>query len=291
MSAKEKIPVMHEEYREMLAAYALGALEAAEARSLEDHLAGCSECSAEVAEWSKTASALALSTESVEPSPQLRARILESVRSIPQSPTESKASDGAEADGAPKTTSNVIQMPEASRTRWSAAQKFGAIAAALVITALSASLFIVWTRLNSLQQQYEREHTAVEVLAKQVAEEREVRELLTAPGAHMAQLSGTNMAQQASARLAFDPQTGRAMLFAYNLPPAPSGKAYQLWYIADLAHPVPGGVFTTDARGGAVLHDQVPMAGRNASVFAVTLEPQGGVSAPTGDKYLLSPIS
>jgi anti-sigma-K factor RskA len=115
--------------------------------------------------------------------------------------------------------------------------------------------------------------------------------MLTAPGAQMAQLSGTNVAQQASAKLAFDPQTGRAMLFAYNLPPAPAGKAYQLWYIADLAHPVPGGVFNTDARGGAVLRDQVPAAGRRASVFAVTLEPQGGTSAPTGDKYLLSPVS
>lgn len=81
------------------------------------------------------------------------------------------------------------------------------------------------------------------------------------------------------------------MLFAYNLPPAPAGKAYQLWFIADLKHPVPGAVFNTDQQGRAVMRDQVPEAGRNASVFAVTLEPAGGVSAPTGEKYLLSPLS
>jgi anti-sigma-K factor RskA len=275
----------------MLAAYALGALPAAEARALEEHLAACSECSAEVAEWHETASALALSAAPVEPSPQLRARILGSVRAVAQPSSESMASEQAAKDGEPKTASNIIQMPQAARLRWSTGQKFGAIAASVAILALSATLLVVWYRLNELQRQYEREHTAVEVLARQVSEEREIRELLTAPGAHMAQLAGTNVAQQASARLAFDPQTGRAMLFAYNLPPAPAGKAYQLWYIADLAHPVPGVVFNTDARGAAVLRDQVPAAGRGASVFAVTLEPQGGVSAPTGDKYLLSPIS
>jgi anti-sigma-K factor RskA len=276
----------------MLAAYALGALERAEARALEEHLDACDECSAEVAEWRETASALALSVDVVEPSPQLRASILESVRSIAQPSSESTASARAAKDGEPtKAAPNVIQMPQAARVRWSTVQKFGAIAASVAILALSASLFIVWNRLNQLQRQYEREHTAVEVLAKQVSEEREIRELLTAPGARMTQLSGTNVAQQSSAKLAFDPQTGRAMLFAYNLPPAPAGKAYQLWYIADLAHPVPGVVFNTDARGAAVMRDQVPAAGRAASVFAVTLEPQGGVSAPTGDKYLLSPIS
>jgi anti-sigma-K factor RskA len=273
----------------MLAAYALGALEAAEARSIEEHLASCDDCRAEVAEWRATASALALSTELVEPGAQLRSRILESVRSIPQPSSEQRASASAAKDGEPKRASNVIQMPQA--VRWSTGQKFGAIAASVAILALSASLLILWNRLNDLQRQYEREHTAVEVLAKQVSEEREIREMLTAPGAQMTRLSGTNAAQQASAKLAFDPQTGRAMLFAYNLPPAPAGKAYQLWYIADLAHPVPGGVFNTDARGGAVLRDQVPAEGRSASVFAVTLEPQGGTSAPTGDKYLLSPIS
>jgi anti-sigma-K factor RskA len=275
----------------MLAAYALGALEGAQARALAEHLETCSECSAEVARWSETASALALSTSAVEPSPQLRARILKSVRSIAQHADESPKTNDAATGEKPNPASNVIRMPQPRRATWSAGQKFAAIAAALIITALSASLFVLWSRFNELQRQYEREHTAVEVLAKQAAEERQARELLTAPGARTAQLAGTNVAVGANAKLAFDPQTGRAMLFAYNLPPAPPGKAYQLWYIADLAHPVPGGVFNTDARGVAVLHDEVPAAGRNASVFAVTLEPQGGVSAPTGDKYLLSPIS
>lgn len=283
----------HEEYRERLAAYALGALDGPEARTLEEHLAACRECGAEAARWLDTASTLALAAEHVEPPAELRAAILESVRTIAQSSGSSRTSPQAEAgsDGERKSGSNVIEMRPAAPRRWRTPVSFGAIAAAVAIISLTAALLVLWYRSNELQRRYEREHTAVEVLARQVAEEREARELLTAPQARLAQLAGTAVAREASARLAFDPQTGRAMLFAYNLPPAPPGKAYQLWYIEDLARPVPGGLFNADARGRAVLRDHVPEAGRKASVFAVTLEPQSGVSAPTGDKYLLSPVS
>ncbi len=283
----------HEEYKDMLAAYALGALEAAEARNLEEHLRTCRECPAEVAEWSDAAAALALSAHAVEPPVELRARILESVRTIPQNSVARKTAGGSEAvaDNARDAASNVIQMPLASRRSWSTPVWFGAIAASIAIIALAASLFVVWKRSNGLQDQMEREHRTAEALAKELSDEREMREMLTAPGVRMTELAGMGAAQSASAKLAVDPRTGRAMLFAYNLPPAPAGKAYQLWFIADLKNPVPGAVFNTDQRGGAVMRDQVPEAGRNASIFAVTLEPSGGVSAPTGDKYLLSPLS
>ena len=282
----------HEDYKEMLAAYALGALEAEERRALEEHLRTCADCAAEVAEWSDATASLALSAQAVEPPAELRARILESVHSIPQNSGEKITGGGqVKSDAAQQVASNVIQMPPDARRRLSAPAWFGAIAASIAIIALAASLFIVWKRLNRMQDQMARERAAAETLARELAAEREMREMLTAPGVRMTELAGMGSAQSASAKLAVDPQTGKAMLFAYNLPPAPTGKAYQLWYISDLKNPVPGGVFETDARGRAVLRDQVPEAGRSASVFAVTLEPAGGVRAPTGDKYLLSPLS
>ena len=40
--------------------------------------------------------------------------------------------------------------------------------------------------------------------------------------------------------------------------------------------------------GKAILSDQVPSAALNSAVFAITLEPEGGVKAPTGPIYLVS---
>lgn len=279
----------------MLAPFALGALDSTESRLLEEHLATCTDCRAEIEQWRDTASALAFSAEAVEPSAELRSRILETVRTIPQNSIHRETSRGTVAEdgqeGVKGAASNVIQMPLDTRRRWSAGLTFGALAASVAIIALSATLFVLWNRLDKLQQQYEREHTAVDALAKQLAEEREMREMLTAPGVRLTELSGLGPGQGSSARVALDPKTGRAMLFVYNLPPAPAGKAYQLWFISDIKHPVPGAVFQPDAQGRAVMRDQAPEAGRGASVFAVTLEPAGGVSAPTGTQYLLSPLS
>ncbi len=80
------------------------------------------------------------------------------------------------------------------------------------------------------------------------------------------------------------------MLFTEGLPPAPADKAYELWFIAN-GHPLPGKVFTVDKAGRATVSDQVPPEAREKAVFAVTLEPRKGASAPTGPIYLSSPAS
>jgi anti-sigma-K factor RskA len=126
----------------------------------------------------------------------------------------------------------------------------------------------------------------------ELARQLEKQAPFASPESQAAVLAGTNVAPRARAMLAFDRKTGRAMLIANDLPPAPAGKAYQLWFIAD-GHVMPGGVFTPDARGHAEVRDQMPAEGLKApsAIFAVTLEPAGGVTAPTGEKYLLSQTS
>jgi Anti-sigma-K factor rskA len=79
------------------------------------------------------------------------------------------------------------------------------------------------------------------------------------------------------------------VLLARGLPPAPAGKAYQLWLIAD-NKPLPGATFKSDAEGRARLSDQLP-AGVKSPTFAVTLEREGGETAPKGDMYLLGSSS
>lgn len=69
----------HEERRDELAAYLLGALEPGEAAAMEQHLAGCEECRTEL-EWLRPAAQLLPeAVERVEPPPQLRKRIMAEV--------------------------------------------------------------------------------------------------------------------------------------------------------------------------------------------------------------------
>ena len=109
--------------------------------------------------------------------------------------------------------------------------------------------------------------------------------MFTAPDTRVATLTGTEMAPRANAQLAYN-KSGRAMMIANELPAAPAGMDYQIWFIAD-GKPVPGGVFKPDAAGHVEMSAEIPSSARTASAFAITLEPQGGTLAPTGQKYLL----
>ncbi|HKP73649.1 MAG TPA: anti-sigma factor [Pyrinomonadaceae bacterium] len=286
----------HEDYKEMLAAAALDSLDGRERRALDAHLAECEECRAELSALTDAAASLAYTTVAVAPAPELRARILARVKSGSQQDGRgATANDAATTDGATNAVSNVTSL-DAYNVRRDMRKvtfsrptlMFGTLAASVAIAALVMSLALLWQRNNRLQAEVAQLSNTVSQTQQELARTREDRQLLAAPEAQTATLAGTKMAERAQARLTYDARTGRAMLMASDLPPAPAGKAYQLWFIAAGKPPMPGSVFTPDSSGHAELHDVVPPEGRRAAVFAVTLEPAGGVGAPTGEMYLKS---
>jgi anti-sigma-K factor RskA len=259
----------HEDYQEMLPVHALSALDLSDRAPLEAHLLTCAECRAELDSWHAATSLLAYAANPAEPSPQLRDRILENAR----------------AENAESAPANVIHLPQ--RVKRSSFPPPIAIAAALIFVALIVGVAILWQQNRTSKRELARLRSQIEESRKQLNEENEALDLFMASGTHMTELAGTKEAPGAHAMLAFDRQTGRAILMAKGLPSAPAGKAYQLWFMVG-TRPMPGKVFTTDAGGNAMSHDQVPAEALSSSVFAVTLEPQSGVPSPTGPMFLLS---
>jgi len=261
--------------------HALSALDESEARALEAHLQTCADCRPEMDHWRESAALLALEARPLEPAAQLRARILQDIERA--SGLEKKT----EILNANRTTaSNVSALPRVPRRAWTSVQTWGPISAALVFVALILFLAVLWQQNNTAKQELGRLSNQIHETELQLAREREAIAILTTPGARMAELSGTNIAPSAHAMLAYD-KSGRAILMAKGLPSAPFGKAYQLWFIAG-GQPVPGKLFTTNTAGEGTLSDQVPVEALSAAVFAITLEPERGVTAPTGAIYLRS---
>jgi anti-sigma-K factor RskA len=265
----------HEEYQELLAANALTALDAAEARALAAHLESCDECRAQSFAWDETSAMLAYDATPIEPSARVRENILAAVHLEAQSGVASKAQ-------AP----TVVPFERPAKARRSPFVSFAAIAATLVLLGLSISLFFAWKEKRTNDAEVARLYFEMQQTKAELQHEREVVSFITSPGAHMAELAGTNMAPGAHAMIAYD-KSGQAMLMARGLPAAPSGKAYQLWFIKD-GKKMPGRVFQTDFSGSGTLKDQMPAEAMNAAVFAITLEPENGVAAPTGAVYLVS---
>jgi anti-sigma-K factor RskA len=292
----------HEEYKELLAMEAAGALEAGERERLEAHLSSCEECRAEFRELSDAAASLAYTVAPVAPPRAMRARILQSVRAVDPSEAASRAVDPSEL----KRT-RAVDPSESKGTdlrgllrRFSLWQIIGArpslafgMAAALVaVAALGITTFALLNRNSALSREvaqlYDRlrdaqlETTGVRT---QLASARDLNDILASPDARVTQLAGKGEGARARATLAYERTTGRAVILTSGLPPAPAGKAYQLWLIAD-KKPLPGGTFKTDAQGHARMSDRLP-AGEANPTFAVTLEREGGVPAPEGEIYLI----
>ena len=297
----------HEDYTEMLALAALDTLDEGERHTSDAHLAECADCRAELNAWRDTAASLVYAASPVAAAaPELRMRILARIKTQAQEDASREPSNGAATPLASSTSSNVRSLDEFAKRRVVAREvtvsrrifMFGSLAASIAVAALLISLVLVWQRNNRLQGELARLANSVNQTGQQLAQTQQElartradRELLAGPEAQTATLAGTKMAERGRARLIFDERTGRALLAASDLPPVPAGKAYQLWFIAAGKPPIPGSVFTTDRSGHAEMHDTVPPAGRGAAIYAVTLEPASGVSAPTGEMYLKSSAS
>jgi len=247
--------MVHEDYKEMIPARALSALDAAEAHALNEHLENCAECRRELDEWEATAAALALGANATEPSPQVRERILDEVRKDLEVP-------------------KVVPFLSSPRNLWSSFGPLGAMAAVVLFTALLVGLAVLWRQNNEYRAE--------------LAKSREFVELVQTPGAMLTELKATDAGGSATAKIVYD-QTGRAILFASKLPRIPQGKAYQLWFIVGDKPPIPGKTFLPDSNGDGVSREHVPSQALVLATFAITVEPAVGSTTPTSPIYLSSP--
>ena len=153
---------------------------------------------------------------------------------------------------------------------------WAAVAALIVISVL------LGLKVQSLNQQVQREAelTATQAAANQHAQE--VLDVLTAPAAQRVLLTAAKTRPAPSARAVYLASKGALILQASNLEPLPANKTYELWVIpANGAAPVPAGLFRPDAAGSASLVlPQLPK-GIAAKAFGVTIEKASGAETPT----------
>ena len=293
----------HEEYKELLALEAAGALEAGERAPLEGHLSSCAECRTELREMSDAAAALVYTVAPIMPPAAMRARVLQSVRAVAPSEAASRAVDPSEFAARAVDPSEVKGSGLDLRgllKRFSVWQilgarpslAFGAAMALVAVAALGITTAALLNRNSALSREvaqlYDRlreSQTETTGVRTQLASLRDLNDVLASPDARVTQLAGKGEGARARATLAYERTTGRAVIVTAGLPPAPAGKTYQLWLIADNKK-MPGGTFKTDLEGRARMSDRLP-AGEGSPTFAVTLEREGGVPAPEGEIYLI----
>ena len=235
-------------------AYAVDALDDAERASFEQHLAGCADCRAEVAELSATAGSLASLTETTPP-PSLRASVLSGiaqVRPIPP-PTENVAVPADDEE--PDAGGTVVPIRRRPRTAW-----FAAAAAAAVI-AIGGLAWSPWSNDTGSQSPMDQVTAAADAMTVSTTKDG------------------------ATAEVAYSKQLAKAAISVTGMPPAPDGMTYQLWYVGQGGTATPAGLLGVDAGGSgqALLTGQATPTDK----VAMTVEPAGGSAQPTTDPLVV----
>jgi anti-sigma-K factor RskA len=277
----------HEEVRDALPLYVLDADDRETRRALLDHLAGCDDCRRVLQEYQQAADALAQSVPQIRPRPELRARTLAAI--VGQRPPQ--------ASPRPHLVTPPATTTRATRAGWA---PWLAAAAALVAAVATAGLLQTRAELADLRSTLAMWQARVADAEARVADaERNAQasqttlvtyrrqlDVMTADDLLLVSLSGLPPASAAQAK-AFVSRSQNAIIFtARDLPALPSARVYQLWAVA-AGQAISAGTFVPDARGRSQLVADVPALTTRPDALAVTVEPEGGVPAPTGPKYLL----
>jgi anti-sigma-K factor RskA len=276
-----------EEEQETAALYALGALCQHDSRAFEQHLLeGCSVCEAENRSFERVAEALG-SVESVDPPAYIRDLLTSRVQ------REQPGATSRTASVLPFETrrSAATQQPPDRKTDWNRVLSWAA--AALLVAAFGAGLLAWQADRRALQSQAREEmDTALEErnralidIHRQNSELQAVNQALTSPGARTISLSGQDVAPNASAKIYWEVASNRWVVTA-ELPPAPAGKVYQLWFVTK-DEKISAGLIKPDARGHGFAVVPVPASGAQLAAAAITLEPETGSPQPTMPIYVL----
>ncbi len=259
----------HDEFEAIAALDAIGAATAGEAAMLEQHLASCESCRRARDEFAEAATLLARDLDPVAPPPEVREHVVETI-------DEDEEEEEADALDAGRRFINPWWLATAATlflALWGW-REFGIRVARENVRTQQAQIDQLKTENALLKEQREK-------LASQM-------ESLAAPGTRTIALAGQQISPSASARVFLEPEKRRAIVFFQNLPSNPKDKSYQLWIIrADQPKPVSAGVFDVADNGNAnIVIENLPVA-TEMKALAVTLEPRGGVDAPTNTNFYL----
>jgi anti-sigma-K factor RskA len=190
-----------------------------------------------------------------------------------------------------------------SRTRsrgllgWGVAGASLAAVALLLILLVSRSYDIArrdrdLLALRSQLQQAQRELAVADKDAFDLRQELDSRTRLTrvllAPDMEVYKLAPLLPSFGATGLLTVSTSNRTAMLETAGLPIVPEGKVYEFWWIGSQRGPLKGGLFRAESGRETIVAVTAPPVGELIVASAITLEPAGGVSKPTGTMYLKS---
>lgn len=158
----------------------------------------------------------------------------------------------------------------------------GVAASFMLAAAFGALWYATRADLAATRENVARLEAMVKERDRQISLTSQEVSWLKDPRVQVALLKGLEGNATARAKLLWNPGTKQGILWVSGLPPLPLEKSYELWaFVGD--QPVPAGTFDAKGDGATVIPISRQESFDDRPVkFAVSVEPKGGVPAPTG---------
>lgn len=225
-------------------------------------------CDALEAELDATEQGVPEELVALAPPPRLKERVLSSIR--------------GEGRGEPVVAPLRASAPIPDRGLMTMIWALGVAASFMLAMAFGALWYATRADLGATRVNVAQLEALLHDKTRELSEREGELAWLKDPRVQVALLKGLEGNPTAKASLLWNPGSRQGILWVSGLPPLPLEKSYELWaFVGD--QPVPAGTF--DARNDATT--VIPISkqetlGEAPVKFAVSVEPKGGVSSPTG---------
>jgi anti-sigma-K factor RskA len=251
---------------------AVGAMPEEECAALRAHAEGCAECAAKLAEERGRAALLAMTAEPEKPAATIKAELFARLR--------------AERE---KEEHQRWEVKETARDRGAVSAARGVwwnwvlapVAAALLIAAA-----VEWREGRRLEAELGGANQRLAEMVKERQRTEMMLDVLAAQDTVSVKMAGMPEPEKASGLVQYNARKGMVMYTAV-LPPLPADKIYQMWLVPATGAPMSAGIFAPRERGARQMWMAEVPVNTQAKLFAVTIEPAGGVPQPTGPKVLV----
>ncbi|MBP2414234.1 anti-sigma-K factor RskA [Arthrobacter stackebrandtii] len=265
---------MEQQLHLLTGAYALNAVTDAEQTAFERHALTDAQTLEEVRSLSETAALLAYGTPAEAPPPELKDSVMAAIRNTRQLSPSAVVRDLSTARASQQGTTARLRLPGAPRRRW-----VSALAAAAALLIFAGAGVGGWAVGHGAGQQGTEQRLA--------AEHAQQSAMLAIMGAPDAKISTAKVGAGTVVTVASSGQANQAAVLVKDMPPAPAGKAYELWFITAKGA-VAAGLMKVSDSATSVQVLQGPLDG--ATHIGITVEPAGGSPQPTTTPILLQPI-
>jgi len=252
--------------------YALGVLDGEEKRSLESHVATCSDCARELEEARGRMALLALSVPPQAPPAHVKQQLMQKIAAAPRQ--------------VPPVRSTPAPEPAKSTTpRW----RFWSPVWLPVATAFAIATVVLVIGNQRMNRELRQLHDLVAQQSAQETQDRSLLNMIAAGDTTSIPLAHMPDAPAGQGHVFYNARMGM-VLYNGSLGAPPPGKTYQLWLVPASGNPMSAGILKPGSVGeGLFLMAAIP-AGTQAKAFAVTMEPEGGMPQPTGPKVLVGTV-